>query len=245
MNPVLLLVTKSAVCCYAQPPLKCESVEPRSPFLTCTHLLTFDSLRIVVWSISIFGIVGNVLALIKGFTQRKQQRNKVQYLLITNLSISDLMMCIYLIILVSADMNYADFFPTNSKVWRSSTLCRFAGALSVLSSEASAFLIMLISIDRFLRVKYRYPFGTRRLTMPLARFLLAILWLVALGFGTATYVLSGMDTKIYSISEVCIGLPISKSLIYNASTSTIQTDHHGDHPISVKILTQISNQVSM
>ncbi len=213
-----LLVTNPAVCCYAASHVQCISDEIPSPFLTCERLLTFDFLQIIMWFISIFGIFGNITAMYIGYKQR-QQRRKVQHLLITNLSISDLTMCIYLVILLSADLYYTDYFPLHSQSWRKSVLCRFAGALSVLSSEASTFFITLISIDRFFGIKY--PFGSRRVSTSLARILSSILWTVAATFSITTFVLSGDDTDIYRVSEVCVGLPISKSNLYNTSTVVI------------------------
>ena len=219
-EPTNLLVTNPSVCCYISS-LQCITNEPPSPFLTCSRLLTFDFLRIFMWFMSIFGIFGNMYALYIGFKQRK--RKKVQFLLINNLSISDLVMCVYLFILLSADINYTDYFPTNSHSWRKSTMCRFAGALSVLSSEASAFFITLISIDRFLGIKY--PFGNRRISTSLAWLLIATMWTVATTFSIVSFIMSGDDSEFYSISEVCVGLPISKFKFYNESTIDVQTEY--------------------
>ncbi len=209
-----LLVTSPTICCYAVS-LPCINEDTPSPFLTCTRLLTLDFLRIVTWFAGIFGIFGNLFAIYSRFRDRLQS-NKVQFLLITNLSISDLTMCIYLIVLLSVDA-YVDFFPANSELWRKSPLCRFAGALSVLSSEVSAFLITLISIDRFLAIKY--PFSGRRLGTRTARLAVLMIWLVALCFSTAAFILSGKDSNYYRISEVCIGLPISRLKTYNSTQS--------------------------
>ena len=221
---VNLLVTKFATCCYATS-IQCNSDEPPSPFLTCTSLLTFDLLRITMWLIGVIGMLGNIFSLYSGFKHKQPANNKVQFLLITNLSISDLVMCIYLIILLSVDMYYAEYFPANSESWQNSVLCRFAGALSVLSSEASTFFITLISIDRFLRVKYRYPFGKWHLRPTLAKYILVTLWSLAASLSIATFVLAGADSSYYAISEVCVGLPISKFKFYNSSTVAVSNDH--------------------
>ena len=87
-------------------------------------------------------------------------------------------------------------------------LCRIAGALSVCSSEASTFFITLITIDRFLGVKYTY--STFRLDIHSARLIVALLWLIAFGIAIAVFVLSQTDSDIYAVSEVCVGLPMSR-----------------------------------
>ncbi|XP_072023466.1 uncharacterized protein [Amphiura filiformis] len=230
---VKLFVTSNATCCYASS-VQCYSDKASSPFLTCARMLTFDFLRIIMWLMSVFGIFGNVSALFTRFKHRLQS-NKVQFLLITNLSISDLIMCIYLIILLSVDAYYDDFFPSNSESWRKGALCRFAGALSVLSSEASAFFITLISIDRFLGIKY--PFGSRRLGTKLARLIVAMLWLVALSFSVTSYVLSGLNSRLYSVSEVCVGLPISQLKFYNESNVGTTIERNSGY---VPILEEVS-----
>ncbi len=220
---VSVLVTSAALCCYASS-IECHSNEPRSPFLTCTRLLYLDFLRVVMWCTSIIGTLGNISALYIGFKQRVQ-RNKVQYLFITNLTISDLVMCVYLIILLSSDIYYGEYFPANAESWQKSTLCRLAGALSVLSSEASAFLITLISMDRYLRIRFRYPFGKCRLSTRTAILLVAIQWAVALGFSIASFLLAGVRSDFYSVSEVCVGLPISKVKVYNSEAYVLNTTY--------------------
>ena len=167
---------------------------------------------------SILGLVGNVTVL---FTRcmYMPQGNKVQLLLITNLAISDFIMAIYLIILLSADLYYTDYFPSHSDTWRGSVLCRTAGALSVLSSEASAFFILMISMDRYLGIKYL--FRKRCLGTKLARWVVAILWLVALSISITTFVLSGTDSNVYSVSEVCVGLPISRNQLYTPKEKSL------------------------
>ena len=149
-------------------------------------------------------------------------------------------MCIYLLILLSIDAYYTDFFPLNSESWRKSILCRLAGAVSVLSSEASAFMITLISIDRFLGVKY--PFGGRRLGTKSARILVLVLWLIAFSLTIATFMLSGEESMVYSISEVCVGLPISTSKLYNTSSAIIETkityNFEGNVPKETDIVSQ-------
>ncbi len=206
---VNVLVSSFATCCYVSS-AQCISHLPRSPFLTCKRLLTYE-LRIIAWLMSVACIVGNIFSLYTRF-KYKRENNKIQFLLISNLSASDLIMCTYLITLLSADIYYTDYFPSHSYSWRTSNLCRIAGALSILSSEASAFFITLISIDRFLAINYAC--GCGRMKTKVARALLGMSWIVAFGLSITAFVLSGLDSYLYSVSEVCVGLPISRSNLY-------------------------------
>ena len=215
-NTVTVAVSDFATCCFTT--ANCISPPPQSPYLTCKRLLPYDLLRITLWFVSSFAILGNVFVFYTKFRQ-KQEGNKVQVFLITNLSVSDLFMGIYLVILLSADMYYKGYFPSHSESWRRSMLCRIAGAFSVWSSEASTFLITLITIDRYLGIKY--TFCNFRLRIKSARIATVFLWAIACGIAVAVFVLSEQDSDTYSVSEICVGLPLSRRSFHFINETTI------------------------
>ena len=214
---VTFIVSSFSTCCFTS--ANCLSPAPESPFLTCKRLLPFNVLRIGIWFVCSLAILGNIFVLYYQFKHR-QHGNKIQLFLITNLSISDFFMGIYLISLLSADLYYKDYFPSHSEAWRKSMLCRIVGALSVLSSEASTFIITLVTIDRFLGVKY--TLSKFRLSVKSARIIVTLLWLVAFGIAITVFVLSKRDSDIYAVSEICVGLPISRSPFHKTYDTTIQ-----------------------
>ena len=181
------------------------------------RLLPYDLLRVAVWFVCGIAIVGNIFVLYTRF-KNKEQRNRVQFFMITDLSISDFFMGVYLLSLLSVDMYYTTYFPSHSESWRRSMLCRVAGALSVLSSEASAFFITLITIDRFLGVKY--TFSKLRLRTKSVRIAVCLLWLVALSVSILVLILSQSDSEVYAISEICVGLPFSRRQLHTVEKST-------------------------
>ena len=134
---VNLFVTSPTTCCFTS--AQCKPTTPPSQYLTCKRLLPYNILRIALWFVCTSAIIGNVCVLYTKYKQQQQRGDKVQLFLITNLSISDFFMGVYLVILLSTDLYNTDYFPTYSEKWRRSILCRLAGSLSVLSSEASAF----------------------------------------------------------------------------------------------------------
>ena len=217
---VLVLVERSTLCCYF---LNCTSSEQPVPFLTCKPLLQYNSLRVAVWVISILAIVANIFGMYSQY-QRRAQISHVQYLMIMNLSVSDCLMGIYLIILLSADLYYWDSFPAQSDLWRDSSPCKIASTISVLSSEASVFFITLISIDRFTRVKY--PLSKHQLKVKSTRVVLTMLWVLAITISVGSFILLNMHKFwVYSVSEVCIGLPIQRHQDYSYTVTDIQTIH--------------------
>ena len=243
-----VFVDNPAVCCFVTK-ANCRSSTSKSPFLTCGRMLPYDVLRVVVWVISIITIVNNVASVLVRCKQRKQI-NKVQFLLITNLTVSDLLMGVYLMILLSVDLFYADYFPSHSEAWRNSALCKVAGSLSVLSSEASVFFITLISIDRFLRVMF--PFGQHWLSNRFAKKALIGLWLVAFVISITSLVLllvTEMHTDVYAVSEICVGLPLSRHLFYNTSEQSVQLSQSFEPKYDNRVIVQeykiIGNQIAM
>ena len=154
-----VIVDKYATCCFIHKD-HCVSVEPRSEYLTCSRMLQNVFLRISVWVLGISAFICNIIAYC--VRTRKKQGNKVQTLLISHLSISDLLMGVNMLLLAAGDVYYGENFPSYSHSWRHGFACKFAGFLSILSSEGSVVFITLISIDRLLGIKY--PFGDHKLT---------------------------------------------------------------------------------
>jgi amino acid transporter len=64
----------------------------------------------------------------------------------------------------------------------------------------------------------KYSFAGRRLGTKLGRLLVAVLWLLAFSFSVVSFVLSGVESEFYKVSEICVGLPISKLKVYDKSS---------------------------
>ena len=236
-----VLVDNPASCCFVAQ-ANCVPSLSKSPFLTCGRLLPYNVLRVGIWLVSIFAIVNNVLGILVRCKQKKQA-NKVQFLLITNLSISDLLMGVYLICLLSVDLYYTDYFPSHSEAWRNSTLCKIAGSLSVLSSEASVFFITMISIDRAIAINF--PFRAHRGGTKSTCIIVSFLWLVALGISITSFVLSMMDSDVYAVPEICVGLPFSRQPNFNMSETSVVLSQTFNVTSSVQEHKATSSNVTM
>ena len=222
-------------CCFISY-ANCTFIHPRSPFVTCERLLINTGLMTALWILGIICISSNVGVLYYRWKERKgrkqkerkqkiavqslaaQQASLVQFLLISNLAASDLIMGIYMLILASTDAYYMEYFPSHSNAWRQSGMCITAGALAILSSEGSVFLITLISVDRFLGIMF--PLSDRRLRPKSARIAISAMWFVALCITLVSVTLSLKNTHVYAIPEVCIGLPIARYVNYEQQSSS-------------------------
>ena len=90
----IVYVDEYSTCCSIES-ATCSFESPPSPFISCKRLLRFSIiLRVVVWIVAICTISGYSFVLLTRF---EQEIGNIQSLLITNLSLSDLLMGVYLI----------------------------------------------------------------------------------------------------------------------------------------------------
>ncbi|XP_072032966.1 G-protein coupled receptor GRL101-like [Amphiura filiformis] len=173
----------------------------------CGRLMQNTVLSAFMWILGLSALVGNFFALIWRMKEKtKSPMQFVQSLLIANLAMSDFLMGVYMVIIASTDAHYGDDYFKYSDRWRSGKLCRFAGFLSLLSSETSVFFLTLISVDRFVSVVF--PFSRFRLTKTSVKLVGGLLWGFAFVISVVPVVVAGPDSDLYDLSDVCIGLPL-------------------------------------
>ena len=212
-----IIVDEYATCCFMDE-TQCVSMKPRPEYLTCKRMLQDVFLRISVWVLGLSAFICNGIAYY--VRSGKKQGNKVQTLLISHLALSDLLMGVNMLILASADVYYGEFFPSYAHLWRQGFACKLAGFLSIFSSEGSVLFITLISIDRLLGIKY--PFGELQLPTKWARFCVGLAWLVAFLISVIPIALASDTGDVFSISEVCIGIPIVRRHLTTLRNSTVE-----------------------
>ena len=216
LNKIEMTVSQEEICeCYVQPEseITCTAIDVRSPYLTCDRLLSDRVLVSMMWLIGLNAIGGNLFVL--GWRIVNKQKFTVQSFLLSNLALSDFLMGIYMLLIASADIYFGENFPMLAETWRSGITCKTAGTISILSSEASVFFVTLISIDRFINMKY--PFTNRKLRKKSTFVIVALLWLTSLGLATVPSFLAGRNLKFYDNSHVCIGLPLAKIEMFTKS----------------------------
>ena len=204
---VLVLVDHYSACCFMGGDVICISVNVRSDFLTCKRMLPSVVLRFTMWLVGSgavtfnFGVICSRLFL--------GMKNTLQSTLVLNLTLSDFLMGIDILILLSADFYYHNYFPNFSASWIESSMCKIAAALSTLSSEVSVILVVLIGFDRYLGV--RYPLSVHKgLGKTRTRLCVIICWLISMVISLIPVVVDKYAPGFYDISEVCVGLPIVK-----------------------------------
>ena len=139
-DTVNTFVDRPVICvCYMNSSDTCFNTKERSPYLTCSSLLSLTALSIFTWILGICATIGNGFVLLWKQSRYSGKENNVQSLILSNLAASDLLMGIYMIIIASTHAYYSEYFPMNAEDWRSGLICRIATTLAFTSSEASVF----------------------------------------------------------------------------------------------------------
>ena len=188
------------------PGVKCFA--PQDEISSCQDLLRSDLYRAFLWIFSAMSIAGNAGCVIFRlfFMDTKSQRGF--NLFVTNLCVSDFLMGIYLTLVGAADSIYRGRYLSYETFWRHSVGCKLAGFLSFLSNEVSAIIICLITLDRFLIL--RFPFSHVHFKGRSAAVACWVAWIVGFVLATIPFLPVASQWQFYSQTGICIPLPITR-----------------------------------
>ncbi|XP_030841035.1 G-protein coupled receptor GRL101-like [Strongylocentrotus purpuratus] len=223
-------VYDSRFCCLVPASVNCVNERPTHPLFTCrkTFLQNF-TIKVFMWILGISALLGNTFVLVFRLRSTPTTRvAKIQAMIITNLAVSDLLMGLYMVLLAVMDILIGEsyFWEGRAEEWRASTTCQIAGFISVLSSETSVFLLVLLSLDRFICVVF--PFSNWRLGVVSTRVAIGVIWLVSVLLSVGGVLLNNLNPDAYGLSDVCVGLPfIRKSTDIREEDDTWTSNQYG------------------
>ena len=201
------------LCCEAMLPEdfdlnKCHAKQEL--LASCEDLLKSNVYRVFLWLFASLSVVGNM----GSFVARLYLGNKGAGLgsfdmFVTNLSIADFFMGVYLAFVGVADQIYHGKYLWYGDQWKKSAVCKVAGFLSLTSSEVSAFIICLITLDRFLAL--RFPFSSLHFSRSSALIASATVWMVGVALATVPLLPLTSHWEFYSQTGICIPLPFATS----------------------------------
>lgn len=162
--------------------------------------------RACAWVVGSLIIIAN--AAVVFMRAYRRESNTVSSLLILQITIADIFMGTYLLIIGATDAFFRGRYAFEASKWRHSGTCSFAGFLGLVSREAALmFVTILISRQLFTREKGEEapPRGlTRQLQMALS---LATVWLLAFVLGLLPIIpMDYFDAEFYARSALCFGL---------------------------------------
>ena len=181
---------------------------PADEISSCENLLQTDLFRVFITVFSVVALVGNLGSFVYRVFVQTAGGALGYSCFVTHLNVSDLLMGVYLAIIGVADRVFRGTYVWNDVLWTHGATCRLAGFLSLVSSEVSAFLICLITLDRFLVL--RFPFSQLRFTVRSAHVACCLSWGVGVSLAAVPLLPSLHHWRFYSQSGICIPLPITR-----------------------------------
>ncbi|XP_059176753.1 G-protein coupled receptor GRL101-like [Physella acuta] len=188
------------------PPEKCSY--DYNTISSCLDLIKDVGKRSLLWTIGVLALLGNSLALVYRMIWDRKVLRTVYGQFVSNLCISDMIMGFYLIIIGVADEVYRDNYFVREEEWQYGVVCQVAGFLSTLSSEVTTFFICLITLDRFLTL--RFQTGKYRFTTRIKRASIILSWL--LGFTLALVPVLYPEWGVFTSNSMCLAFPLDTAV---------------------------------
>lgn len=197
-------------CCVKPSSVTDENCYPyQDEFSSCADLMREDHLRSFLWIIGCSSLIGNAGVIIYRILYDRKSLKKGHGIFIMNLGFADFFMGIYMLIIAVADTMFRGKYIWNDLYWRNSSICKFAGVLATVSSEASVMFLLLITIDRFVSIKFL--FGQITFTKKRAMLTCCGVWVTCLVIGLLPLLpIPYFNGQFYSRSAVCLGLPLTR-----------------------------------
>ena len=206
-----VLADNYKVCCPATLPVGfvvSQCLAPRDEISSCDALLRSDLYRVSLAVFATLATVGNTLSLVLRVFVLKSKQQSGYPVFITHLCVSDFLMGVYLFIIGGADRVYMNTYLWEDTDWRDSVTCKMAGFLSLLSSEVSASIICLVTVDRFLVV--RFPFRRLCFKRRSAQLCCLVLWTMGTVLAAVPLLPATSSWHFYSQTGICIPLPVTR-----------------------------------
>ena len=115
-------------------------------------------------------------------------------------------MGVYLLNIASHDVIYRGTYNRHALEWVHSVWCIGGGILAVTSAQVSIYIVLFMSIERYVTITY--PYKTSRLNKSGATAILASLWTLGILIATIPLSSSTLFGDFYSINGVCLPMHI-------------------------------------
>ncbi|XP_048258457.1 uncharacterized protein LOC124137409 [Haliotis rufescens] len=205
------LSTDSYMFCCARPATvpSDQCLPPADEFSSCSDLMRNLALRVSMWVLGFSALLGNMAVLAYRVVFDKTGLRKSNGMFVANLGIADFLMGVYMLIIASADVFFRGSYSWNNVTWRHSWVCSMSGFLSMVSAEASVLFLTVITLDRFIAIKF--PFSGARLGRQGAVTSCIIIWSISVVMAAVPLLpLTYFSGGFFSRSGVCLALPLTR-----------------------------------
>ncbi|CAK8686160.1 unnamed protein product [Clavelina lepadiformis] len=202
-------------------------------FSSAREMIDNLGLKIWLWFITILTILGNFYVAILSIRHLHEGKNRsaslCNHILIINLSVSDCLMGVYLMIILVKDVQFAGRYSEFDYEWRSSTICSLAGSLCVISSQTSCFLMAILTDYRLYAVLY--PFKARNASAKPWIVVAMCSWIISIIIAVVSNTTRYFKSKIIFLNEFSL-------------SDTVTHDYVTDFACRLVILTNTSQDLN-
>ncbi|XP_076472788.1 G-protein coupled receptor GRL101-like [Babylonia areolata] len=201
-----MFASNSKLCCPANLPDN-EGFEgcsaPEDPSTSCDSLLYSNAYRVLLIVFASLALGGNMGGFVYRMFINKDEESHSCGVMVTHLCMSDFLMGVYLVVIGVADTRYGSSYFIYSDAWERSAGCKAAGFLSLLSCEASAFFVCLLTIDRM--AAFRFPNSRLHFRKGSAQLTCWMIWFAAVFMAAVPLIES--HWRFYGETGTCLPLP--------------------------------------
>ena len=178
---------------------------------SCEDLLGYTHHRALLLAVMLVAVLGNTTCIVWKVCVRKNATSSPLDMLMTNLGVVDLLMGLYSMVIVVADWTYRGRYFSVKHVWTSSAVCKTASILAVISYEARAFTICIITLQGLLITfcnRIRYSLSKRSTLVACMA-----IWTLAFGIALLPTLPTLSHWKFHGHSDNCVPLSVNMKTI--------------------------------
>ena len=180
----------------------CADKKNKAIFSSHTEMIAEPGIKAAFWIMGFIVLFGNACVVVDTAKFLKKQRvldfTIFQRVIILNISIADFIMGVYLITIAVFSKVFSGIYGFVDGEWRSSLRCSVIGSLSVISSEASCFFMVVLTAFRLMNVFN--PMASRTSSILPWKLSIVAIWLLSLGLSIIPIVDVAPSYFVHSIS---------------------------------------------
>ena len=180
----------------------CTNQQDENRFSSETEMIDNAALRYAFWLMGALVLLGNAFVIVRTILYLKKKKvldvAGFQYVIILNISIADFIMGAYLLTIAAYSAKFSGIYGLIDLEWKSSSKCSIIGSLAVISSEASCFLMMVLTAFRLWNIYH----PIKSLASPLRPWIVCVFfsWALSLAIGLTPILQVFSQYFVHSVS---------------------------------------------
>ena len=169
-------------------------------YSSCLQLIRFSLHRVFIYVLTMLSLLGHTCCIPAQYLAKQHSLKRSFETFFLSLIAADSLMSIYLCVIISGDIRFYGNFLWHERDWTLSTSCKTAYFAAFVSTEASCFTCLWISVDRLTALR----FPSKRLHFRSACMVCLVVWLTALCLATAPVLSTASTGNVGTYTSLCI-----------------------------------------